>query len=169
MNQDLRTLFHRPQIKEISGVAFQFYKLPFELFGDAIELGEWLGAERFSIERLREVARADSPQRQRLLTLVGSCIKLPEKKHDGVGAGRYSEPPPPQSFLTPEEVAQMPVPMLAEVLVTLLEENADFFIQTLPTLTETIVRMGSIGSELLNSLSAPGIVPNASPATPSPK
>lgn len=146
----LRNLFHSPQPKEIGGVSFLFYKVAFDQFDDAITLGEWLGADAFSIEKLRTAAKPGSPQRELLLKLVAGCIKLPDQ----------------EDFLQSADVAVMPVPMLAEVLMHILEENADFFIQTLPSLTQAMVRLGSIGSELLNSSSAPAITPTASPATP---
>lgn len=147
---DLRNLFHKPQIEDISGVSFQFYKIGFDQFDDAIALGDWLGADAFTIDKLRTAAKPGSPQRELLLKLVAGCVKLPDQ----------------EDFLQPADVAQMPVPMLAEVLMQILEENADFFIQTLPSLTQAMVRLGSIGSELLNSSSAPAITPTASPATP---
>lgn len=167
MKNDLRNLFHKPQSKEIAGTSFLLYKLGFDQFDDALALGQWLGAGEFSLDKLKAIAASTGPQRTLMLTLIGGCIKidqkLPEPFESATGEAITT------GFLMPDEVAMMPVPMLAEVLMAILEENADFFTRTLPRLTETMIRLGSIGSALLNNLSAPVIDPSASPAIPSPK
>lgn len=163
-SNDLRNLFHKPQIKPIGGVDFQLYKIAFDQFGDAMALGEWLGEGKFSIDKIREAVKFDSEQRRLLLTVIGGCLKLgPTPSASATAVGLTTD------FLTPDEVAEMPIAMLAEAVLVIMEENTDFFIQTLPSLTKTMVRLGSIGSELLNSSSALATGLNASPATALPK
>jgi hypothetical protein len=55
----------------------------------------------------------------------------------------------------------MPIPMVAEAVAVVLEVNADFFFQTLPSLLATVDRIKSIGLVSPSSLSAQGTTSTA--------
>lgn len=139
-------LFHAPAEKEIAGVKVIVLKLPFERFADAFTLGETVNDlvnGEFSIEKLRTIAGADAPAAAALARVVAACLQVP-------GSVMSTEQP---VQLKPEDVRAMPLVTVFEALCVVMEENADFFTQTIPNLGGSIARVGSIGSKLLNSLS----------------
>lgn len=157
---NLRDLFNTPSTKPIGGIPFQVYKVGYDQFGDALEVGVWLQSMDwggFDIEKLRAL-KEDSPERLALDRTIAGCLAL---NHPSSGTVLER--------LQPADVSAMPVVMLAEALAVVMEVNADFFFQTLPRLLQTSARMQSIGSELLSSLLARGTTPTLSDATPSDK
>jgi len=150
----LRALFHKPSTKPIAGIDFLVFKLGLDQFADAMEFGDWLGDDGFSFEKLRDAVKPGAPQRELLLRIVAGCLALPQE--NGAEPRR----------LQATDAGEMPVVMLAEAVAIILEENADFFIQTLPKLAQTMARLAQIGGELLSSSSLPAMTAKPSVATP---
>lgn len=128
-------------------------KIAFEQFDDAITLGAWastLDESTFSPAQLAGL-RAGTPERAALCRLLAGCLAVADLPEADAAAGARECPIP----LQPSDVEAMPVVMLAEAVAVVLEVNADFFFQTLPSLLATANRIRSTGSALLSSLSAP--------------
>ena len=122
----------------------RIYKLGMDQFDDALTVGQWFAEleggvqdnERAYVIAQLEALRAGDPVRQALDRLIAGCMKLAE----------------PPGDVDPQ---RMPIMTVAESVAVLMEENADFFLQSLPSLTKAAARMKSIGSELPSSLQPP--------------
>lgn len=146
MKQNIATLFHSPTTKEIAGVKVIVLKLPFERFADAFALGDAIcsiASGEFSAEKMRTLFAINAPAFEALSRVLAACLQLPPE-----AAGTEA----PMQF-KPQDVLDLPLVTVFEALGVVMEENADFFTQTLPNLGGSIARLGSIGSNLLNSLS----------------
>lgn len=145
----LRDLFHKPTTYPIGGLNFAVSKLAFEQFDDAITLGTWastLDASTFSSTQLAGL-RAGTPERSALCQLLAGCLAVVPPP----STGEHQSP----IQLQPSDVEAMPLMMVTEAIAVVLEVNADFFFQTLPSLLATANRIRSTGSALLSSWSAP--------------
>lgn len=153
MNSDLHHLFHKPSHHQIGGTAFIVSKIAFEHFDDAITLGRWvaeLEESLFSPEQLASI-KTGSPERQALNRLLAGCLTVAQPPE--IDQAQTQREWPIQ--LKPSDVDAMPLMMVAEAIAVVLEVNADFFFQTLPSLLATANRIRSTGSALLSSWSAP--------------
>lgn len=162
----LRNLFNKPTEKPIGEVPFLVYKVSYDQFDDALELGAWLQTlnwATFELDSLRALKK-DSPERLALDRTIAGCLALPAAQLGEALTGQAAEP----RRLQAADVAQMPIVMVGEALAVVMEVNADFFFQTLPRLVQTSDRMKSIGSELLSSLLGPDTARMTSGATPLP-
>lgn len=129
----------------------RIYKLGMDQFDDALTVGQWFAELEGGIQDNEpayviaqlEALRAGDPVRQALDRLIAGCMKLAEPPGDV----------DPQ--LKPDDVACMPIMTVAESVAVLMEENTDFFLRSLPSLTKAAARMKSIGSELPSSLQPP--------------
>lgn len=145
MNPNIANLFHSPNTKEIAGVKVIVLKLPFERFADAFTIGEaitTLAEGEFSAEKMRAQFAIEAPAFQAMSRVLAACLQLPV---DTVGNDV------PLQF-KPQDVFSLPLVSVFEALGVVMEENADFFTQRLPSLGGSIARLGSTGSSLLNSL-----------------
>lgn len=156
---NLRDLFNKPTEKPIGDIPFLVYKLGYDQFDDALEVGAWLQTlnwASFDVEALRALKK-DSPERLALDRTIAGCLALADP---AAGAA--------PARLQPDDVSAMPIIMVGEALIVVMEVNADFFFQTLPRLKKTSDRIKSIGSELLSNLLGPGTPSTTSDATPLP-
>lgn len=154
MNLNLQDLFHKPSHHQIGGTAFIVSKIAFEHFEDAMTLGRWvaeLDESLFSPEQLASL-KVGSPERQALNRLLAGCLAVAQLPEIDQQAPTQREWP---IQLKPADVDAMPLMMVAEAVAVVLEVNADFFFQTLPSLLATANRIRSTGSALLSSWSAP--------------
>lgn len=152
---DLRDLFHQPQQRQIGAATFTVYKLQFSQFADALVLGRFLEALDIDadsaslLEELQKLAD-DSPERQALKRTLAGCLAVTLPGESGG-----------QRQLQPDDIEVMPIIMQAEAIAVVMEENADFFSQTLPRLLRAGLRIKSIGLALLKPWSEPGTDPTA--------
>ena len=156
----LRELFHKPDIREIGGINFRVSKLGMDQFDDALMLGAWLMSleeKSFSIEQL-EAIKAGTPERAALDRVLAGCLALAQLPEVDTQVQHERQFP---LQLQPADVATMPVMMVAEAVVVVLEVNTDFLFQTLPKLLQAASRMKLTGSGLLSNLSAPGTASSA--------
>jgi len=157
----LRDLFNTPAERILGETPVLAYKLQFDQFDDALTVGLWfakLDLQNFSVQTLAEI-RQGTPERAALERTLAGCLALAP-----VPGAVDGQAPAPQR-LHPDDLAGMPLPMVAEALAIVLEVNMDFFFRTLPRLATTARAMGSIGSALLSSLSALGTAPSTPAAT----
>jgi hypothetical protein len=152
-NPDLRTLFHKPVVRPIGGTNFVIYKLAFDQFDDALAASEAFVNQEFTFDVLKNALRKGSRARDPLLRTIAGCLKLEGDTE----------------FLAMGDLVQMPVAMLGEAVLEIMEVNADFFIQTLPSLLKTAGSLGSIGSKLPSYLLDQVTSAIALPATASAK
>lgn len=136
-----KSLFCRPSNKTIGAQAFLVSKVPFDSFDAAMTFGEWLIASAGGVIDLAalEHLRGDSEVKRALQQLLAECLAL-----DVDGQVRQ---------LTVQDVGQMPVPMVLEASLVVMEENLDFFIRSLAAIRPIQARLMSIGSPLLSSSS----------------
>ena len=132
-------LFQIPVAKSIGGVAFLVAKVPFAAFDDALTFGEWLTGAAGDVLDLAALAqlRGDSPVRAAIHVLLAACLAVDED-----GAPRQ---------LTTADVGRMPAQMVLEAVYVVLEENVDFFMQSLAAIRPIQARLVSIGSRSLSS------------------
>jgi len=158
----LRALFNRPAERDIGSVQFLVFKVAYERFDDAITLGKWLTSvdfDNFSIDMLAEI-RSGTPEREALDRTVASCLSVVD------GAAR--DPSDESPRLAPADVAAMPIVMLGEAIVVVMEINADFFFHSLKRVAPIVSRLGMwTGLAFPSNLSGPGTTPTPSDATPS--
>ncbi len=151
MNQ-LSSLFAKPRIVTICGVELELHKLAFENFEHAIIVGEWIGsAPLVTVQDAFSICKPDCPAREPLLQVLAGCLRVP---------GHAER-------LTGDDVRQMPIVMVAEATLAIVEDNIDFFMESLPAIVARLGRLTLIGSKLPSSLSAPGMTVLGSVATAS--
>lgn len=140
------SLFNSPEARELSGRAIHVAKVELRHFDAALVVAHWLEIFNWDlgVQQLH-VLEKDQPVRAAVATLLAACITV-----DGADAP-----------LAPADIETWPIAVVAEAIALVLEVNMDFFSQTLPRLAATAKRMGSIGSELLSSLSALATTPSA--------
>lgn len=132
--------------RDLVGVSVYVKKVELQHFDAALVVANWLEIFNWDlgVQQLH-VLEKDQPVRAAVAALLAACIRI-----DG------AEVP-----LAPADVETWPIAVVAEAIALVLEVNMDFFSQTLPRLAATAQRMGSIGSELLSSLSALATTPSA--------
>lgn len=139
-------LFNKAEQRELAGQQVHFSKVELRHFDAALVVANWLEIFNWDlgVQQLH-VLEKDQPVRAAVATLLAACITV-----DGAEAP-----------LAPADIETWPIAVVAEAIALVLEVNMDFFSQTLPRLAATARRMGSIGSELLSSLSALATTPSA--------
>lgn len=155
-NDNLHELFHRPSTVPIAGVACYVYKIAFEQFPNAIAVGEWWNGNPFTLEALRQLTAEETLVSTALLSLIAGSVKV----------ARGDTPASKLPFLQPAEVRQLPVVALADAIIVILNENADFFTQMLPSMLSAARSLMSIGGQLRNASSAPATDAQTSHDTP---
>lgn len=150
-----RSIFQAPSAKTISGIDFSVAKVPLEAFDDALAFGEWLINQQGGQINLAQLhgLKSDAPVRTALERLLAACLA---PVIDGQ----------PQA-MTVADVRSMPIPMVLEAMYIVLEENLDFFIQSLASIQPIQTRLMSIGLRLLNSSLPQDMTGNRSDATAS--
>lgn len=158
----LSNLFNTPSSSSIGGVLLSVTKLRFEQFDDVLTIEPWISSigDTTLLDWLGQL-KDDPELRACLDRLLAGCLWLP------TGADEPTDSPTLRQ-LNPADVQQMPLLMVAEAVAVVMEVNADFFSQTLGRIAAVARRMGPIGSELLSSLSAQGILSTPSGDTASP-
>lgn len=136
-------LFNKSKPREIGGVEMHVRRVVLDQFDDALEVGKWLQGLDQSLRGTEiipalESLQSSSPTRQALERLIAGSLSIE----------------PTGETLTVADVRSMPIPTVAEAIAVLLEENLDFFFQTLPKLLEAQKRITSIGSASPSSSSA---------------
>lgn len=145
-------LFQTPTPKTIGGVALDVGQVPFSAFDEAMVFGEWLMAAQggaFDVQQLQALER-DSPVRDAMEKLLAACLA-----QDGVQ-------------LSVQDVRSMPIPMVMEAAMVVMEANLDFFIQSLAAIRPIQARLMSIGSPLLSSSLPPDTTASRSSGTATP-
>ncbi|CAM4383705.1 Putative esterase [Comamonas aquatilis] len=134
-------LFNTPTRKTIAGHDFEVSQVPFEVFTEAFEFGDWLiGMQggQFDLASLK-VLQGESTLRLALEKLLAACLAPVQ---DGQ--------PKPMSVA---DVRAMPIAMVLEAVYVVLEENLSFFTQRLQAIKVIQAKLMSIGSPLLSSSS----------------
>ncbi|WP_130357200.1 hypothetical protein [Pigmentiphaga kullae] len=150
-----RSVFQTPARREIAGRAVDILKLPFEVFDDALTVGNWMQdrSDMFDLTALEALRKGD-PVRAALDRLLAACV-MPIEDDQAVA-------------LTVADIGAMPIAAIAEAVYVVLEENLDFFMATLAAIQPIQQRLMSIGLQLRSSSSLPVTPGMISAATPTP-
>lgn len=135
------SIFHAPTRKSIGDFDFEVSQVPFEVFTEAFEFGDWLiGMQggQFNLASLKAL-QGESTLRLALEKLLVACLAPVQ---DGQ--------PKPMSVA---DVRAMPIAMVLEAVYVVLEENLSFFTQRLQAIKVIQAKLMSIGSPLLSSSS----------------
>ncbi|EFI60754.1 MULTISPECIES: hypothetical protein [Comamonas] len=149
------SIFHTPTVREIAGHSFQVSQVPFEVFNEAFEFGDWLismQGGKFDMASLKAL-HGDSTLRLALEKLLAACLAPVQ---DG-----QAKP------MSVADVRSMPIAMVLEAVYVLLEENLSFFTERLQAIKEIQAKLMSIGSPLLSSSSQQATTASNSGATAS--
>ncbi|WP_186265065.1 hypothetical protein [Burkholderia gladioli] len=149
------TLFNRAVAKDLSGQSVEVRQLVWAQFDDAIAIGTWLQQlpdMMPSMQDLQEL-KNDGALRAALDRVVAGCLSIQGDNETAT--------------LSVADIQQMPVMVLLEAVLLIMEVNLDFFLRSLRTCTEIKGRMLSTGSPLLSSSSAQGTPGANSVVTPS--
>ncbi len=149
------TLFNRAVAKDLSGQSVEVRQLVWAQFDDAIAIGTWLQQlpdMMPSMQDLQEL-KNDGALRAALDRVVAGCLSIQSDNETAT--------------LSVADIQQMPVMVLLEAVLLIMEVNLDFFLRSLRTCTEIKGRMLSTGSPLLSSSSAQGTPGANSAVTPS--
>ncbi|RGE46969.1 hypothetical protein DZC30_00755 [Comamonas testosteroni] len=149
------SIFQKPELKAIAGHDFEVSQVPFEVFSEAFEFGDWLiGMQggKFDMASLKAL-QGDSTLRLALEKLLAACLAPVQ---DG-----QAKP------MSVADVRAMPIAMVLEAVYVVLEENLSFFTQRLQAIKEIQAKLMSIGSPLLSSSSPQATTANSFGATAS--
>ena len=149
------SIFHTAARKTIAGREFEVSQVPFEVFSEAFEFGDWLiGMQggKFDMASLKAL-HGDSTLRLALEKLLAACLAPVQ---DGQAKA-----------MSVAEVRAMPIAMVLEAVYVVLEENLSFFTQRLQAIKEIQGKLMSIGSPLLSSSSPQATTDNSFGATAS--
>lgn len=149
------SIFQKPELKAIAGHDFEVSQVPFEVFSEAFEFGDWLiGMQggKFDMASLKAL-HGDSTLRLALEKLLAACLAPVQ---DG-----QAKP------MSVADVRAMPIAMVLEAVYVVLEENLSFFTQRLQAIKEIQAKLMSIGSPLLSSSSPQATTANSFGATAS--
>ncbi len=150
-----KNIFSSAQRKTIAGIEFDVSQVPFEVFNEAFEFGDWLismQGGKFDMASLKAL-HGDSTLRLALEKLLAACLAPVQ---DGQG-----EP------MSVTDVRAMPIAMVLEAVYVVLEENLSFFTKRLQAIKEIQAKLMSIGSPLLSSSSQQATTASNSGATAS--
>lgn len=134
-------LFNTPTLKAIAGHNFEVSQVPFEVFSEAFEFGDWLismQGGQFDLASLK-VLQGESSLRLALEKLLAACLAPVQ---DGQAQS-----------MSVADVRSMPIAMVLEAVYVVLEENLSFFTQRLQAIKAIQATLMSIGSPLLSSSS----------------
>ncbi|MDN7533868.1 hypothetical protein [Burkholderia orbicola] len=157
------SLFNRPTPKKLGEIDVEIALLAWSQFDDAIAIGTWMQQFPDMMPTIADLAqlRSDSELRGAIDRLVSGCISLAGNEAiqsaAAAGAGRISI----------DDVQAMPVMILLEAVLLIMEVNVDFFLKSLRTCMAIKDRMPLTGSPLLSSSSAPATTAVPSADTPS--
>ena len=149
------SIFHTAARKTIAGREFEVSQVPFEVFSEAFEFGDWLiGMQggKFDMASLKAL-HGDSTLRLALEKLLAACLAPVQ---DGQAKA-----------MSVAEVRAMPIAMVLEAVYVVLEENLSFFTQRLQAIKEIQGKLMSIGSPLLSSSSPQAMTGSSFAATAS--
>jgi len=152
--------FNKPVSRTIADIPVQILQIPFAHFEQAIVIGEWfhaMEAGQRDFAELRNSLQPGSPRREALLELLKVCVQI-EINMDGVPTGSYRQ-------ISTEELDGMPIIVMAEAVIQVMEVNADFFFQQMPRLAKTAAQIMSIGTQLSSSSSGQDTTSTPSVAT----
>lgn len=148
-------LFNTPTKKSIADHDFEVSQIPFEIFNEAFEFGDWLvnmQGGQFDLASLKAL-KGESSLRLALEKVLAACLAPVQDGH--------AKP------LTVADVRGMPISMVLEATYVVLEENLSFFTQRLVAIRPIQARLMSIGSPLLSSSSPQDTTGSRSGATAS--
>ncbi|WP_186131963.1 hypothetical protein [Burkholderia gladioli] len=150
-------LFNRAVTKDLAGRRVEVRLLVWAQFDDAIAIGTWLQQLPDMMPRLNDLQdlQNDGALRGALDRIVAGCLSV---------LGENDETTIPMSVA---DVEQMPIMVLLEAALLIMEVNVDFFLQSLQTCMAIKGRMLSTGSPLLSSSSARGTTEANLAGTPS--
>jgi len=150
-----QAIFHLPVPRSVAGHDFQVSQVPFEVFSEAFEFGDWLismQGGKFDMASLKAL-HGDSTLRLALEKLLAACLAPVQ---DG-----QAKP------MSVADVRAMPIAMVLEAVYVVLEENLSFFTQRLQAIKVIQAKLMSIGSPLLSSSSQQATTASNSGATAS--
>lgn len=151
----MSSIFHTPCLRPIAGHNFEVSQVPFEVFSEAFEFGDWLisvQGGQFDLASLKAL-HGDSTLRLALEKLLAACLAPVQ---DG-----QTKP------MSVADVRAMPITMVLEAVYVVLEENLSFFTQRLQAIKVIQAKLMSIGSPLLSSSSPQATTDNSFGATAS--
>ncbi|WP_175872039.1 hypothetical protein [Burkholderia sp. BCC0397] len=156
-------LFNRPTPKKLGDVDVEVTLLAWSQFDDAIAIGTWMQQFPDMMPTIEDLAklRSDSDLRSAIDRIVTGCISMPTDEVAPQGEEARVK------RLSASDVQAMPVMILLEAVLLIMEVNLDFFLQSLRTCMAIRNRMPLTGSPLLSSSSAPATTEVPSAATPS--